>query len=98
MLTLIDRDRNLSKDQKERQRNSLSEVLRFCINKTDCRRTQVLSFFGERFDSSECRGGCDVCLGRDENRFTVEDVSVDACKVGILSPVISWGLTSRLSK
>ncbi|ORY29016.1 hypothetical protein BCR39DRAFT_533606 [Naematelia encephala] len=78
---LIDKDRNLTHAQKERQKASMSEVLRYCNNKTDCRRVQVLAFFNEVFDPAECHQGCDVCLGRDRNIFTIEDVTDDACKV-----------------
>lgn len=77
---MIDRDENLSKSQKERQKASLHEVLRFCSNKTDCRRVQVLAFFNELFDPVLCNQGCDICLDRDKNRFTAEDVTADAIK------------------
>ncbi|EIW72677.1 hypothetical protein TREMEDRAFT_24772 [Tremella mesenterica DSM 1558] len=81
VFTMIDRDTNLTRDQKERQRESMQQVLRFCMNKSDCRRSQVLAFFNETFDSSECHQGCDVCLGRDNDRFTVEDVTDSAVNV-----------------
>lgn len=70
----------MTKIQKERQKASLHEVLRFCSNKTDCRRVQVLAFFNEIFDPALCNQGCDICLDRDTNRFTAEDVTVDALK------------------
>lgn len=78
---MIERDFNLTRAQKDRQKASMNEVLRFCNNKTDCRRSQVLAFFSETFDAADCHQGCDVCLGRDKNIFTVEDVTEDACKV-----------------
>ncbi|KAK4688907.1 bloom syndrome protein, partial [Tremellales sp. Uapishka_1] len=81
MLSMIDRDENLSAAAKERQKASLQEVLRFCSNKTDCRRSQVLAFFNETFDPVNCHQGCDVCLHRDQNKFTVQDVSADAIQV-----------------
>lgn len=36
------RDRNLSREQADRQRENVRGVLRYCTNKTDCRRRQVL--------------------------------------------------------
>lgn len=75
---LIYNEQSLSSAQKERQLDNLKEVLRFCNNKTDCRRTQILSFFNEKFDAANCNRGCDVCLGREENNFVIEDVSADA--------------------
>ncbi|KAL7423811.1 ATP-dependent DNA helicase sgs1 [Cryptotrichosporon argae] len=80
VLSLIDRDKEMSPDQKQRQRESLNEVLRFCQNKTDCRRSQVLAFFNETFDPLLCHQGCDTCLLRDVNQYTVVDVSEDAVK------------------
>ncbi len=71
----------MTKDQKDRQKASLEEVLRFCSNKTDCRRVQVLAFFNEVYDPVHCNQGCDICLDRDKNRFTAEDVTADAIRV-----------------
>ena len=75
---MIDRDENMTRQQKERQKASLAEVHRFCSNKTDCRRVQVLAFFNEVFDPANCNQGCDICLDRDTNKFTAEDVTADA--------------------
>jgi bloom syndrome protein len=81
VFNLIDRDTALTREQKERQKASMQEVLRFCNNKTDCRRSQVLAFFNENFDPANCHSGCDVCLSRDKNLYTIEDVSDDAKKI-----------------
>lgn len=78
VFNMINRDTSLNPQQKDRQRDNMREVLRFCNNKTDCRRSQVLAFFNETFDPVNCHQGCDVCLGRDENQFTVKDVTIDA--------------------
>lgn len=48
-------------EQKECQSNNLSRVVQFCINKFDCRRTQVLQYFGEKFEQKDCRRTCDNC-------------------------------------
>lgn len=47
--------------QKQRQREDLGAVIRFCENKTDCRRMQVLAHFGEKFDPRLCKKTCDNC-------------------------------------
>lgn len=78
MISMVQKDHNLSNDQKERQIGSISEVIRFCMNNTDCRRAQVLSFFNEQFNPEKCQGGCDVCLCRDTKVYEVEDVTQDA--------------------
>ena len=75
---MIESDRDMTKEQKDRQKASLHEVLRYCENKTDCRRSQVLSFFSETFDPAKCNGGCDVCLHKNKNNYTSEDVTEDA--------------------
>lgn len=78
-MQMIDRDTNLDARQRERQKDALREVLRFCQNKTDCRRSQVLAFFDERdFDPVECKQGCDVCSSRDDTTITIKDVTDDA--------------------
>ncbi|PNP47420.1 hypothetical protein TGAMA5MH_01239 [Trichoderma gamsii] len=50
-----------SKDQKERQMVMLNRVTAFCDNKADCRRTEVLRYFGEDFNASQCHKTCDNC-------------------------------------
>ncbi|KAK8186316.1 P-loop containing nucleoside triphosphate hydrolase protein, partial [Phyllosticta citribraziliensis] len=47
--------------QKERQFAMLRNVVQFCENKADCRRVQVLAYFGEAFDTASCGGQCDTC-------------------------------------
>lgn len=37
--------------QKDRNRDNLRGVVQYCMNTTDCRRTQILQYFGENFDS-----------------------------------------------
>ncbi len=48
-------------EQKERQRGMLSSMIGFCENRTDCRRVQVLAYFGEKFSNDECEHTCDNC-------------------------------------
>lgn len=78
---MIKRDDALSREQKDRQIASMQEVVKFCSNKTDCRRSQVLAFFSETFDPADCHDGCDVCLSRGDNVYVSKDVSEDAKKV-----------------
>lgn len=49
------------REQKQQQRENLRQVIAFCENKIDCRRSQVLSYFGETFDKSNCNRTCDNC-------------------------------------
>lgn len=59
--------------QKERQRNMLNTVASFCDNQTDCRRVEVLRYFGERFDKAACGKNCDNC--RNTDSFEMKDYS-----------------------
>lgn len=50
-----------SDEQKERQMVMLNRVTAFCDNQSDCRRTEVLRYFGEDFNASKCHKTCDNC-------------------------------------
>ncbi|GAA5907235.1 RecQ family ATP-dependent DNA helicase [Sporobolomyces salmoneus] len=49
-------------EQKEHNRANLRRVVQFCMNKTDCRRSQVLGYFGEQFPKEQCHKTCDNCM------------------------------------
>lgn len=48
-------------EQKERQMAMLNRVTAFCDNKSDCRRTEILRYFGEDFTAEQCQKACDNC-------------------------------------
>ncbi|KAI3630698.1 hypothetical protein MIR68_012133 [Amoeboaphelidium protococcarum] len=48
-------------EQKDRQRENLRQIIMYCENKADCRRQQVLAYFGEQFNPENCNKTCDVC-------------------------------------
>ncbi|KAF7539016.1 hypothetical protein G7Z17_g12506 [Cylindrodendrum hubeiense] len=48
-------------EQKERQMVMLNRVTAFCDNQSDCRRTEVLRYFGEDFTPAQCQKTCDNC-------------------------------------
>jgi bloom syndrome protein len=50
-----------SPEQKERQRKMLSRMVQYCENRADCRRVQVLAYFGETFAKEDCEHSCDNC-------------------------------------
>jgi bloom syndrome protein len=50
-----------SEGQKERQRQMLFSMVQYCENRSDCRRVQVLAYFGEHFSREKCNGTCDNC-------------------------------------
>ena len=92
----ISQDKETTKEQKERQLASASEVAKYCFNKTDCRRVQVLSFFSEKFDPAMCKGCCDVCLHRDENVYTTVDVTTDA--ISMIKMVQAFRRDDRITR
>lgn len=48
-------------EQKRLQCKTLYQVRQFCQSLTECRRTNILKYFGEHFDPKLCRGSCDNC-------------------------------------
>jgi superfamily II DNA helicase RecQ len=62
-----------SPEEIERQKEDIRRVVQYCQNQVDCRRAQVLGFFGETFDRKLCNKNCDNC-GKNVNAAT-EDVS-----------------------
>lgn len=39
----------------------LTSMVQYCENRCDCRRVQVLAYFGETFSKEECENSCDNC-------------------------------------
>jgi hypothetical protein len=69
--------RNDTLDPRLKTRNSvnLTHMLKYCENKTECRRVQLLKEFGESFDGAECQNrpatACDICAHRVGLEFKV---------------------------
>ncbi|KAI2473691.1 hypothetical protein F4781DRAFT_379898 [Annulohypoxylon bovei var. microspora] len=76
-----------SEEQKERQRNMLNTVTAFCDNQSDCRRVEILRYFGETFDKEQCGKTCDNCLNNEA--FEQKDFSEYA--IAVLTIVRSQG-------
>ena len=66
------------REQKQQQRDNLRQVITFCENKIDCRRAQVLGYFGEVFDKTQCHRTCDNCERNTE--VTIVDKTAYALK------------------
>ncbi|KAF7892862.1 uncharacterized protein EAF02_000400 [Botrytis sinoallii] len=65
-------------DVKIQQRQMLEAMVRFCDNRIDCRREQLLQYFGETFKREDC-GNCDTCNSNDT--YEERDFSSEARKV-----------------
>ncbi|PFH59048.1 hypothetical protein XA68_12886 [Ophiocordyceps unilateralis] len=63
-------------EQKERQMVMLNRVTSFCDNISECRRTEVLRYFGEDFVPAQCQKSCDNC--RSGLVFELQDFSTYA--------------------
>ncbi|GAA5906284.1 hypothetical protein JCM5296_000304 [Sporobolomyces johnsonii] len=61
LMRLIDEGEG-TPEQKEHNRANLRRVVQYCMNETDCRRTQVLQYFGEQFPRDMCHKTCDNCM------------------------------------
>ncbi len=64
-------DSDGSEAQKQRQREMLNRIVDFCENKRDCRRSEILRYFGEDFDKAGCKGTCDNC--KNGGKFDLAD-------------------------
>ncbi|KAG8976336.1 ATP-dependent DNA helicase sgs1 [Tulasnella sp. 425] len=73
----------------QRQKDEVTRVVQYCQNITDCRRTLVLRYFGEEFDSIQCKARCNNCVN---NKGSVKE-DTTAAAVDVLKLVQS--LTSR---
>jgi bloom syndrome protein len=84
LLRRLAQDGGTPAQQQQREEN-IKRVLSYAQNDIDCRRTQVLSYFGETFDAADCHGGCDNCcnnakLGAGKQR-RLADVTAMAIKI-----------------
>ncbi|XP_050032647.1 recQ-like DNA helicase Blm [Dermacentor andersoni] len=81
--SMIDKDATANASAKQTHIANLWHMVNFCENRTDCRRAQVLHYFGENFDRQFCRQNrrfaCDNCLA--ETRWVTTDVTEDAREV-----------------
>lgn len=55
------------------QKGLLQKVIAYCENKSDCRRKQVLAYFGETFEAVDCKQRCDNC--KSGSKFHEVDVT-----------------------
>ena len=71
-----------NRQQKERQLDMLNRVVTFCEKRHTCRRVEILRYFGEKFDASFCKGGCDNCRsGRINVSVEMQDFTTYAVAV-----------------
>ena len=68
--------------QKQNLKQSLQKVVAYCENKSDCRRKQVLAYFGENFEAVDCKQRCDNCQsGSNFHALDVTQLAASAVKI-----------------
>ena len=60
LLSMIN-DSGGNEEQKDRQKHMLRSMVHYCENESDCRRSQVLGYFSEKFSQRNCNKTCDNC-------------------------------------
>ena len=78
---MIQNDSGRNSDCKQVDMDNLFRVVQFCENVTECRRVQLLHYFGEMdFDPSQCRSRpdsmCDTCAS--SGSFVYKDITSEA--------------------
>lgn len=63
--------------------DNLYRMSQYCDNRTDCRRTQILEYFGQVFDRQKCINSsmktiCDNCKALQANEFKLVDITEEA--------------------
>lgn len=79
-------------DVKERQREMLKKMVQFCENRSDCRRADILAYFGEAFSKEDCNNNCDNC--KSDGVFEQIDATTQAqAALGIVKHLQSDNVT-----
>ncbi|AGO13005.1 AaceriAFL159Wp [[Ashbya] aceris (nom. inval.)] len=79
--SMIQKDKNLDRENKEKHLTKLQQVMQYCENTTDCRRQLVLSYFNEQFCSQECAKNCDNCQNGSNIEYEERDVTGEALQI-----------------
>ncbi|KAJ7486200.1 ATP-dependent DNA helicase [Mycena galericulata] len=75
MKTIVN-DKELETSPQARIKNAALDVVKYCEERSLCRRVILLQHFGERFDKKDCGQRCDNCEG--EGLLISRDVSQEA--------------------
>ncbi|CAE6461687.1 unnamed protein product [Rhizoctonia solani] len=63
--------------ERQRQKDEIRQVVQYCQNTIDCQQSQILAYFGERFNPAHCKT-CDNCASHSEE-MSHEDMTKVAC-------------------
>ncbi|KAI8077770.1 P-loop containing nucleoside triphosphate hydrolase protein [Halteromyces radiatus] len=86
-------------EQKKLQHDNLNFMIQYCENKLDCRRKQVLAYFGETFDARHCRSpACDNCIENNGKQVIDKDVTNESKSiVQLLQSILALPITQSFS-
>lgn len=93
---LINEGEKTSLEEKKRQEDGVRSVVRYCSNSVDCRRVQLLQYFGQNFSPSRCKKSCDNCI--DSTEVSEEDVTEHAKNIAMLVQSAVDGGSGRVTK
>lgn len=96
LFKLIQEGEKTSREEKKRQEDAVCAVVQYCQNTIDCRRVQVLGFFGQVFQAAECGKNCSNCV--EEREVVEEDVTEHAKKAISLTVALLDGSNDRITK
>ena len=68
-----------SMESRKRANENLLKCVAFCVNEVECRRVQLLEYFGETFPREQCNGTCDNC--RNRGSICLEDATAHAIEI-----------------
>lgn len=69
-------------EEKKRQEDGVRSVVQYCQNEIDCRRVQVLGYFGQVFDRKDCHQRCNNCLDNaDSEELDMSDMAARAIRL-----------------
>ena len=91
-----DRERLASEDEIKRQESEVRSVIQYCQNMVDCRRVQLLGYFGESLDPKDCHRSCDNCL--DISEVFTQDVSTEAAHAIQLLESLTVGEKAKITQ
>lgn len=77
---------------KDQQRQMLNRMVQFCENRNDCRRAEILAYFGESFSKEDCNNSCDNC-NSDAVYETVDMTELAKAALQVIKAVQSSNVT-----
>ena len=88
-LSLMKREQSQSRGSYEVFQTHVDNLYRmaaYCDNRIDCRRAQILEYFGQKFDRSKCieskmKTACDNCAQINKQGQKIKDVTVEALSI-----------------